>query len=206
MNEAIKMQLSAFVDGELPDNESELLLRRLSQDEELRQQVSEYLVVGRIMRGEPNIAGVDTLRKRIAASLDDSEFAADLADVETPSSGYARPMAGFAVAATVAVVALFGFTQFGSPEAPAEAGGQPSVAITQPEPDALLDQYRQSHGDIAEAERGAVAIADRLRNVDVPVPAAGDFVEIPAGDRATEGDEAESEDEEAAPLTDAAAE
>jgi len=37
MNEAIKMQLSAFVDGELPENESELLLRRLSQDAELRQ-------------------------------------------------------------------------------------------------------------------------------------------------------------------------
>ena len=38
MNDAIKMQISAFVDGELPDNECELLLRRLSHDAELRQQ------------------------------------------------------------------------------------------------------------------------------------------------------------------------
>ena len=37
MNDGIKMQISAFVDGELPDNEAELLLRRLSQDLDLRQ-------------------------------------------------------------------------------------------------------------------------------------------------------------------------
>ena len=39
MNDALKIQISAFVDGELPENESELLLRRLSQDIALRQQV-----------------------------------------------------------------------------------------------------------------------------------------------------------------------
>ncbi len=210
MNEAIKMQLSAFVDGELPDNESELLLRRLSQDEQLRQQVSEYLVFGRVMRGEPSFAGVDTLRERIAASLDDSEFAADMADDTPVTPAFARPLAGFAVAATVAVVALFGFRQFATPEVPTDAGDQPSVAITQPGPDTLLDQYRQSHGDIAEAERGAVAIADRLRNVDAPVPANGDFVEIPAVDGAAEDDAAEqdplSENDEALPRPGAAAE
>jgi len=31
MNEAIRMQVSAFVDGELPENEADLLVRRLSQ-------------------------------------------------------------------------------------------------------------------------------------------------------------------------------
>ena len=40
---------SPFVDGELPDNESELLLRRLSQDAALRQQVAEYLEIGRLV-------------------------------------------------------------------------------------------------------------------------------------------------------------
>ena len=45
MNEALRMQISAFVDGELPDNESELLLRRLSQDAVLRQQVGHELML-----------------------------------------------------------------------------------------------------------------------------------------------------------------
>ena len=205
MNEAIRMQLSAFVDGELPDSESELLLRRLSQDEELRQQLSEFLVVGRVMRGEPTIAGMDSLRERIAASLDDGNVVAELDDVETPSPGFTRPLAGFAVAATVAVVALFGFRQFTGPEIPAEVG-QPSVAITQPEPDALLDQYRQSHGDISEAEQSANAIGDRLRNVDGALPDNGDFVEISAGDQDALAEEETTEDEEAGPLTDATAE
>jgi negative regulator of sigma E activity len=44
------MQVSAFVDGELPENEAELLVRRLSQDAVLRQQVAEYLAIGRIRR------------------------------------------------------------------------------------------------------------------------------------------------------------
>ena len=40
MNDAIRMQLSAFVDGELPENEAEMLVRRMSQDVELRQEVA----------------------------------------------------------------------------------------------------------------------------------------------------------------------
>ena len=41
MNEALKMQISAFIDGELPENEAELLLRRLNQDAAMRQQVAD---------------------------------------------------------------------------------------------------------------------------------------------------------------------
>ena len=206
MNEAIKMQLSAFVDGELPENESELLLRRLSQDAELRQQVSEYLAIGRVMRGEAQVGGIDTLRDRIAAGLDDTDYVAeDLDDVPT-SSGFARPIAGFAVAATVAIVALFGVRQFAGTDVAPDAGDAEAVAITQPEPDAILDQYRQSHGDITEAEAGAAAIADRLRSVDGARPgASAEFVEIPASDddAATED---EDEDEEANAATDSNAE
>lgn len=196
MNEAIKMQLSAFVDGELPENESELLLRRLSQDAELRQQVSEYLVIGRVMRGEPRINGIDTLRERISAVLEDGDQQVDVGDAVPSSGGFAKPVAGIAVAATVAVVALFGVRQLTDPGVVTDEVAAPSVAITQPGADELLDQYRQSHGDIAEAEAGAVAIADRLRNVDVPVSEDGEVVEIPAGDEADDEDDAERSDDE----------
>jgi negative regulator of sigma E activity len=74
MNDAIKMQISAFVDGELPQNEAELLLRRLCQDRELRQQAAEYLAMGRVMRGERVVAGLDKLRGRIAGALDDQSL------------------------------------------------------------------------------------------------------------------------------------
>ena len=204
MNEAIKMQLSAFVDGELPENESELLLRRLSQDAELRHHVSEYLAIGRVMRGEPQVSGIDQLRDRIRVALDDGEAMDDIVVDEPSAGGFARPLTGFAVAATVAVVALFGFRQFAGDEVAPEIGDAPAMAITQPEPDTLLDQYRQSHGDITEAEAGAAAIADRL--INVAEPRAVEYVEIPAGDVADDEGEDDAEDSEAEAATDTAAE
>jgi negative regulator of sigma E activity len=105
------MQLSAFVDGELPEAETQLLLRRLSQDIELRQQVAEYFAIGRAMRGQNSIAAVGDLRGRIAAALDDTLVAAEFEDVEIAGRRYARPLAGFAIAATVAVAAIFGLQQ-----------------------------------------------------------------------------------------------
>ena len=71
MNDALRMQISAFVDGELPNNEAELLLRRLSQDAALRQQVSRYLDIGRLLRQDRTVPGMDQLRGRIAAALGD---------------------------------------------------------------------------------------------------------------------------------------
>ena len=103
------MQVSAFVDGELPENEAELLVRRLSQDADLRRQVSEYLAIGRVMRGEYALPGSTALRERIAAELEERPLqdVADRSPTDQPSR-YFRPLAGVAIAATVALVAIFG--------------------------------------------------------------------------------------------------
>ena len=110
MNEALKMQISAFVDGELPDNESELLLRRLSQDAEMRRQVAEYLQIGRLMRQDRDIPGMDRLRSRIAAAIGEESVASP---VEEPAVGskFMTPTTGIAIAASVAAVALIGLSQ-----------------------------------------------------------------------------------------------
>ena len=204
MNEAIKMQLSAFVDGELPENEAELLLRRLSQDAELRQQVSEYLAIGRVMRGEPQVGGIDTLRDRISVALDDGEVVADIEDDLPSSGGFTRPLTGFAVAATVAVVALFGFRQFAGPDVTPTVGPGETVVVTQPSADELLDQYRQSHGDITGAEAGAEAISDRI--INVAEPGAVGYIEIPAEDVAEDEAADDAEDSEADAAVEPAAE
>jgi len=115
MNESLKMQISAFVDGELPENESELLLRRLSQDAVMRQQVASYLEIGRIMRREQEVPGMESLRGRIAAALGQETV---VEEVEKPAVGTAlmTPASGIAVAATVAAIALLGLSQLGGPE------------------------------------------------------------------------------------------
>ncbi len=111
MNDGIKMQISAFVDGELPQNEAELLLRRLCQDRELRQQAAQYLAMGRVIRGERHIAGMSTLRERISASLDDSSLEEAFDVSETARPRFVRPLVGVAIAATVALAALLGLQQ-----------------------------------------------------------------------------------------------
>ena len=173
MNDAIKMQLSAFVDDELSDNETDLLVRRLGQDRELRQQVAEYLAIGRIMRGQPQIAGSERLRERIIAELGDGPAEEPQTPAPTnPGLRLWRPLGGFAVAATVALVAIVGLRQMTGPDdiAPAEAGitaTAEETGYTVPNaPDDLLRQYYLSHGETS-SELGANGINARLVSVQL---------------------------------------
>ncbi len=166
MNEAIKMQLSAFVDGELPENEAELLLRRLSQDVVLRQQVAEFMAIGRAMRGDVQPTGIDDLRDRVAAALDAAPAIDEIVDEVPGDDRLVRPMAGFAIAATVALVAIFGLRQMAGVEGITEEQPVADIAITQPPVDDILRQYRMMH-DITQSESGANSINNRLTPVDL---------------------------------------
>jgi negative regulator of sigma E activity len=153
MNDAIKMQISAFVDGELPENEAQLLLRRMSQDKQLRHQAATYLMIGRTLRCERSVAGMTSLRQRISAAIDDSSV------VEYPDAGgaeaprYVRPLLGLAIAATVALVAIIGLRQTGDvrnlePAAASAdiAGTQANFGYTVPAaPDDQLREYYLRH-------------------------------------------------------------
>ena len=161
MNEAIKMQLSAFVDGELPENEAELLLRRLSQDVVLRQQVAEFMAIGRAMRGDVQPKGIDDLRGRVAAALDAAPAMEDVEDEVLVDDRLVRPMVGFAIAATVALVAIFGLRQMTGVEGVTEVTPVVDTAMTQPPVDDILEQYRRMH-DITQGESGANSINNRL--------------------------------------------
>ena len=169
MNDAIKTQISAFVDGELPGNECELLLRRLSQDLELRQQAAEYFAIGRALRGHRGVAGIDKLREQIAAALDDKSLQEDLDAIEPVNRRFLRPVAGVAIAATVALAAIFGLQQIdnGGTVAVAPiaenidgAADNPSYTV----PDAHRGLHNMEAGDLdalrATFERRAEEIAD----------------------------------------------
>ena len=108
------MQISAFVDGELPENEAELLFRRMSQDAVMRQQVASFLEIGRLIRRDQAVPGMDGLRGRIAAALGEEAI---VEAVEKPAVGSTlmTPASGIAVAATVAAIALVGLSQLGGP-------------------------------------------------------------------------------------------
>ncbi len=200
MNDAIKAQISAFVDGELPQNEAELLLRRLCQDVELRSQAAEYLAMGRAMRGERAIAGMSMLRERVSAAIDDKELQEVFDDAEAAAPRFIRPLAGVAIAATVALAALFGLQQMTDvtdvetvPGSEAVAGAEDgSYTVPEPEYDLLRDYYNRH--DASSSHIGFDSINPRLINgYD---PGDGRIFETELADAPADSDEQEDENTE----------
>jgi len=158
------MQLSAYVDGELPHNEAELLLRRMSQDVDLRQEVAEYLAIGRVMRGEVSVPGTDGIRDRVLAAIDDTAGDVKATNDNDPETWAIKPLIGVAIVATVALAAIFGLQQSNRVDVnvPAETGTQ--VVGTVPDYTPQQDQLRQyflSHGETS-SQLGANGMNSRL--------------------------------------------
>lgn len=181
MNDALKTQISAFVDGELPDNESELLLRRLSQDDALRQQVAQYLAIGRLIRQDVEVPGMDSLRDRIAAAVGDDEAPAQ-DEPRIVGSRFMTPTTGVAVAATVAALALVGLSQLDasldqdldSAVAIAAAPAYTEPAIEQALANQQLQEYVRRHDDSSSA-LGTSGTLTRMVTFDLRE---GELVEI----------------------------
>ena len=196
MNETIRMQISAYVDGELPDGEAELLLRRMSQDAELRREAAEFLELGRVMRGEASVPGIERLRERVGAALDDKAVANDEAPADVSPRRSLRPLVGVAAAASVAFVALVGlqFTQgIGQGDVAettvAEVEADPGYTVPQ-QIDEQLRQYYLSHGD-SSSELGANGMNARFVTLRISEEALVEEDE-PKDDAAAEEESAET--------------
>ena len=157
MNEQINEQISAFLDGELPAVERRLLLERLAREPQLRAHWSHYQLIG------------DSLRKALPPHLD-LGFADRVAAAldEIPAHQGARPglvaralkpLAGLAVAASVAAVAVLAVQQTQSP-----GPGTVQVAASRP---AVQDEpavYARVQDPVAEraAELQSAEASHRL--------------------------------------------
>ena len=108
MSDKLKEQLSAMLDNELDEQEYELLIHRLKQDRELQSMWSRYQVVGEAMRrnlvNTTTIDLVNKLRKQI-----DQEIGPEAGSgVRTRGARLLKPVAGLAIAASVATMAVVG--------------------------------------------------------------------------------------------------
>lgn len=107
MSDSVKEQLSACLDGELADQELDLLLKRVSRDAELRQSLGRYAMIGEALRGQVRAPTKD-FSERLMASIE-SEAALEPVrqrrSVGTVSK-VVRPLSGIAIAASVAIAVL----------------------------------------------------------------------------------------------------
>jgi sigma-E factor negative regulatory protein RseA len=111
MSEQIREQISAFLDGELPDSETDLLLKRLTRDGELRESFGRYSLIGEALRG----ASSDRVTKGFAAGVNlaiDGEPVPIASHArEIRATNWWRPLAGVGIAAGVATVAIVALQQ-----------------------------------------------------------------------------------------------
>jgi sigma-E factor negative regulatory protein RseA len=105
MTDRIKEQLSAFLDGELPDPESALLLKRLERDDELRGALSRYSLIGAVLRSDGDVPAARQVAARVSAAIAKEPFRA-ATFVRLPGRALLRGAAGLAVAAGVAFGAV----------------------------------------------------------------------------------------------------
>ncbi|HLG53289.1 MAG TPA: sigma-E factor negative regulatory protein [Steroidobacteraceae bacterium] len=106
MSERIKEQLSAFLDGELPEPESALLLKRLERDDELRGALSRYSLIGAVLRHAGDVPAARQVAARVSAVIAREPAGPIRAAAMSRSGAVLRALAGVAVAAGVAAVAL----------------------------------------------------------------------------------------------------
>lgn len=127
-----RQQLSALIDDALSPDEARFLLRRLQHDESLAQCLSRWQLCGDILRGHAHAPAPAGFAQRVATAIaGDTATAADA----RPATGWrsARWGSGLALAASVAVIALFVARQ--TPElASPDGGSQPAQVASQAQP------------------------------------------------------------------------
>jgi sigma-E factor negative regulatory protein RseA len=116
MSEQIREQVSAFLDGELPSAETELLLKRLTRDAIFRESFGRYALIGEALRCAGRGTERSPLSRGFAAGVN-AAIDGEAVPAEAPFTVHARgprwwrPVAGAAVAAGVAAVAVVALQQ-----------------------------------------------------------------------------------------------
>jgi sigma-E factor negative regulatory protein RseA len=111
MSEQIREQVSAFLDGELPNSETELLLKRLTRDGELRDSFGRYALIGEAIRGTGRGLLSKGFSGRVNLAIDGELIPANEHIAQSRGPRWWRPLAGAAVAAGVAAVAVVALQQ-----------------------------------------------------------------------------------------------
>lgn len=118
MTDSVQEQLSACLDGELPQQELALLAKRVGQDREVGASMARYALISEAIRtGKPVAISPDFAQRVMARIQDEPALEPQVAPArraQPPAAlRFLRPVAGLAVAASVAALALFSVQRAG---------------------------------------------------------------------------------------------
>lgn len=155
-------QLSALVDDEFEELELELALRRLAKDAELKARWQRYHVISDALRNNLPEA-IDThFADRVIKALE-PEPAPQTAPVIRAVSSWYKPLVGFALAASVATVAVLGLNRI-QPDQSLSTSSLSAIASSESiteaqttsidtELDPRLNSYLVNHNEYASMNR-----------------------------------------------------
>lgn len=141
MVDSVKEQVSACLDGELPERELPLLSKRLGHDAELKATLSRYALISETVRtgeaAQPSRDFAEAVMARIAA-----EPVGKVGGSISPRvMQRLRPVAGIGVAATVAALAVFSVQQSGLIPSSPEVVADNATAVSSAPASQEVDRY-----------------------------------------------------------------
>jgi negative regulator of sigma E activity len=151
-----RLQLSALMDGAVSPDEARFLLRRLQHDEELAGCWTRWQLCGDVLRGHASALVPAGFSQRVASAIA-AEGRQPTHAGSTIASRWARWGGGAALAASVAVIALFVSRQMPDSQTPAPAQIATTAPATTP---AKPVPASPSAPDTAAQLAAAVAVAD----------------------------------------------
>ena len=108
MTDQILEQMSALLDGELPQDQIGLLVRRMERDTELKRAFGSYVLIGETLRAPGGITASCGFATRVQAVLEDGHTALPISPGThfARRAGWLKPAAAIAVAAGTAFAAV----------------------------------------------------------------------------------------------------
>jgi negative regulator of sigma E activity len=107
VSRSIEEQLSAFLDGELRDEELELLVRRLERDKHYRATLARYSLIGNVVRKDPVQTYPERFRAGIMAAIGaDSGQGVPAEKYSASGTAWRVPVASVASVAAVLLLVL----------------------------------------------------------------------------------------------------
>lgn len=123
-----RQQLSAMLDGELPPDQGKFMLRRLQHDGELAACWERWQVCGDVLRGRQHALLPSDFAARVAQRLQADAEVVPVLPEQAKSPRRLRWGGGAALAASVALVAVFAPRMFPDAADPSPRSGQPVLA------------------------------------------------------------------------------
>jgi len=184
MREQLLEQLSAFMDGELPAAEERLLLARLERDPELRAAWERYHMVSDVMR--------DSLpRQRVSVADSVMASIADEAPMRVARGrSWLKPVAGVAVAASVAMVAVLTVQQRGPMPAEVVPGSAASSGQSMLAPGAIRSAAWEQVQPETRNQLNRYLMRHEQHSSRRPIQGLFPYAHIATYERQSEGDKA----------------